>query len=780
MSLTLSQIAAALDGEISGDQVLAHGPDHSAKDRSMSVRLDPAATDGFLVHSFAGDDPIECKDYVRDRLGLPEWKPTPRDPIERQYVYRLEDGSQYLRVSRTRLKKFWQHRWTGSEWVKGRPKGPKVPYRLPELIAAGDEPIFVCEGEKDADRLASHGLVATSASEGAAAKWTADLNRWFKDRTVYVLADRDKAGEDHAHDVAENLHGIAAEVRIVSLPGLPPKGDVSDWLDAGGDPDKLVELCRAVPIFQPPGGNGVETSVIAEADGDNAQNDQNLTQAATLAKVAEAAELFHSPDGTCFADITAQDNGATSGRPTKEHRETYRIKSRTFDLWLRRRYFEETGGAPGAEAMRSATGLIEARAHFYGPERPVYVRVGGLDGRLYVDLGNDAWEAVEIDANGWRVIGSPPVRFRRAPGVRPLPTPIRGGSVKLLRSFLNVASDGDFVLVVAWVLAALRDRGPYPVLVLAGEQGTAKSFLTELIRALVDPNAAPLRALPREDRDLFIAANNGYVLAFDNVSGMPAWISDTLCRLATGGGFATRQLYTDQDEILFDAMRPTILNGIEDLTTRSDLAERAIVLTLEPIPEEERRPAAAMLAEFELARPAILGALFDVMAHGLQALPATQLAKLPRMADFALWAAACETALWEKGTFESAYAYNRDGMIEAVLGSDPVVGAVRRFIASQKQAWTGTASQLLEKLTQRDAEMGIRRNPKTWPGAAHVLSGRLRRAAPLMRRAGIEIDFHRPNSAGVRLITLGVRESSAVSAVPLLEQKNDQNRGWLP
>jgi len=170
--------------------------------------------------------------------------------------------------------------------------------------------------------------------------------------------------------------------------------------------------------------------------------------------------------------------------------------------------------------------------------------------------------------------------------------PVPNGSVETLRIFLNVKSDTDFVLVVAWVVAVFRNGGPYPVIVLSGEQGTAKTTFAAILKALLDPNAAPLRALPREDRDLFIAASNGYVLAFDNLSHLSGWISDTLCRLATGGGFAVRQLYTDQDEILFNASRPVILNGIEDVVTRPDLADRAIFLTLEPIPEELRRPEA--------------------------------------------------------------------------------------------------------------------------------------------------------------------------------------------
>jgi hypothetical protein len=246
-----------------------------------------------------------------------------------------------------------------------------------------------------------------------------------------------------------------------------------------------------------------------------------------------------------------------------------------------------------------ALNVIEAKAHFDAPERVVHIRVGGLDGRLYLDLGDESWRAVEIDATGWRVIDTPPVRFRRAAGMQPLPLPVPGGSVETLRSFLNLQSDDDFVLVVAWALAALSDRGPYPVLALSGERGSAKSTFSAILQALLDPNTAPL---PREDRDLFIAASNGHVLAFDNVSGLPAWISDTLCRLATGGGFAVRQLYTDQDEVLFDAARPVILNGIEDIVTRPDLADRAVFLTLQPIPEERRRPEAELWAAFEVER----------------------------------------------------------------------------------------------------------------------------------------------------------------------------------
>jgi hypothetical protein len=479
---------------------------------------------------------------------------------------------------------------------------------------------------------------------------------------------------------------------------------------------------------------------VAEQNGDH--GGRGPTQADILIELAESAELFHTADSTGFADLDI--NG---------HRETWPIRAKGFRRWLARRFYEATQGAPSSEALQSALNVIEAKAHFDAPERMVHIRVGGLDGRLYLDLCDTTWRAVEIDTTGWRVIDNPPVRFRRAAGMQPLPMPVSGGSIDKLRSFLNVQSDADFVLVVGWVLAVLRDRGPFPVIVLSGEQGSAKSTFSAILRALLDPNTAPLRGLPREDRDLFIAASNGHVLAFDNVSGLPAWISDTLCRLATGGGFAVRQLYTDQDEVLFDATRPVILNGIEDIVTRPDLADRALFLTLEPISEERRRPEAELWAAFETEHPRILGGLLDAVAHGLKRLPETRPEKLPRMADFALWATACETALWPAGVFWSAYCGNREEAVEGVIDADPIAAAVRVIMATRTK-WTGTASNLLDALAEMVGERAAK--SKTWPDSPRALAGRLRRAATFLRKVGIEISFEREGRARTRTIHIAL------------------------
>jgi hypothetical protein len=254
------QIAVALGGEVSGREVLAPGPNHSPKDRSLAVKLDPSAPDGFVVHSFAGDDPLQCKDHVRSKLGI-TWTPKPKaasDSIVRMvrrvaptsqaadYVYELEDGTPYLRVRRTADKRFFQQHWTGSAWQNGAPEGPKVPYRLPQLKQAEHDTVFVVEGEKDADALAALGFVATT-NAGGAEKWSEDLNPHFAGRDVYILPDNDEAGARHAKQVSDRLAAVAREIRVINLPGLPEKGDVSDWLAAGGNADDLSKLMEAAP-----------------------------------------------------------------------------------------------------------------------------------------------------------------------------------------------------------------------------------------------------------------------------------------------------------------------------------------------------------------------------------------------------------------------------------------------------------------------------------------------------------------------------------------------------
>ena len=471
-----------------------------------------------------------------------------------------------------------------------------------------------------------------------------------------------------------------------------------------------------------------------------------------LIDIAPCDDLFHAAAGTAFADITLDG-----------HRETWPIRSKRFRGWPRRCYYQATGGAASAAEIRSALDLLEARAQFDGPERAVHVRIAEHAGHIYLDLADEQWRAVDIGPDGWRMIACPPVRFRRPAGMLPLPVPQQGGSIEPLHSFLNLASRYDFVLIVAWLLAALRPNGPYPLLAISGEQGSAKTVLSKLLKALIDSNTAPVRSLSREERELMITANNGYLLAFDNLSGLPVWLSDALCRLASGGSFAVRQLYTDDEEVLFEAARPILLNGIEDVISRPDLGDRAIFLTLAPIGEAQRRPENELWREFEIVRPRMLGALLDAVVHGLRALGRIHLDRLPRMADFALWAAACETALWPPGTFARAYAANRRTAVEGIIDADPVAACVRDIMA-ERGSWTGSAAELWRAGAHR-SNHDLLNECTGWPKNPRTLAGRLRRAQTFLRALGIDIAFSREGRAGSRIIRIHATQENIVTTV---------------
>jgi hypothetical protein len=459
------------------------------------------------------------------------------------------------------------------------------------------------------------------------------------------------------------------------------------------------------------------------------KKEKQPSQATLLVTLAGPVELFHTADGEGFATIEI-DN----------HRETHRLKAKGFRRWLCRQFYALTNRTPAAPALQDALAVLEGRAAYDSPERAVAVRIAAYGNSMFLDLACREWQAVEISESGWRVVSNPAIKFVRPRGVLPLPAPVAGGSMELLREFVNVGSEDDWRLLLAWLLAALRPQGPYPVLVLHGEQGSAKSTTARVLRSLVDPNAAALRSEPREPRDLMIAAGNSWLVALDNLSHLPPWLSDALCRLATGGGFATRELYTDNEEIIFDAQRPVIVNGIEELATRSDLLDRSIVLHLPPLPEERCRPEAELWKDFETVRPRILGALLDTMAGAIREMPNVQLPRHPRMADFATWATAAEPALgWERGSFLAAYTGNRAEANDLALDSSVVAPLLRELAEAGR--WEGTCSDLLAQLAAEAGDKATR--AQSWPKTPRALSGQLRRLAPNLRRAGVAVELYR-------------------------------------
>src|SRR5207302_4337905 len=197
-----------------------------------------------------------------------------------------------------------------------------------------------------------------------------------------------------------------------------------------------------------------------------------------------------------------------------------------FREWLSGCYFAATAAGPGSQATEDALRVYEGRAKHHGPEHKVFLRIGERDGAVFIDLGDAQWRAIEVTAQGWRVIDRPPVKFVRSPAMRPLPVPESGGMIEQeLRDLVNVRDEADFVLIVAWVIGCFNPQGPYPILIVNGEQGAAKSTLCRLLRLLTDPNTAPIRLPPNTVADLSVAAETSHVLAYDDLSGGPSWLS---------------------------------------------------------------------------------------------------------------------------------------------------------------------------------------------------------------------------------------------------------------
>ena len=504
------------------------------------------------------------------------------------------------------------------------------------------------------------------------------------------------------------------------------------------------------------------------AEGD----DEDQSQATMAVNMAAGWDLWHTP---------AKD-AAYATVPIGDHLETWPVKSQTFKRYVAKCFYDEKGKAMNSDAMSAAVNLMEAKALFEGEDHPVYVRVAPHQGNVYVDLGNANWQVIEITPTGWQIINESPVKFRRSRGMLALPTPEMGGRVDELRQFLNVEDD-TWALVVAWLIAAFCPRGPYPILALFAEQGSGKSTTGRRIRDLVDPNLAALRSEPGDERDLVITANNSWCLAYDNLSNVPPWLSDALCRLSTGGGFATRELYTDSDEIIFDSQRPVMLTSIEDVATRSDLLDRCLVVNLPTIPKERRRPEDEMLTAFEKARPRILGAILDAVSGALRNLDSTRLDGYPRMADFARWVAAAETTIgWPKGTFMAAYGGNQESANELALDASVVAKPLLELLDEQG-SWSGSASELLAVMGERVGDQGKRQHG--WPKNPRALSGHLKRLSPNLRVAGWNVEYDRTSKkrlwsierASLASSSLGQPDLMQAGAEPCELFPNDANDG---
>lgn len=495
---------------------------------------------------------------------------------------------------------------------------------------------------------------------------------------------------------------------------------------------------------------------VDSADDDDGEEKARHSTATML--VNEARNLFRvgrTPDETPFAVLR---DGPNIALPLRGQRSGLRQR-------LAVAFNRDFGRVPSAAALADALLVLEGDAMQEAAEES-HLRVARHGASIVVDLGTPDGAAVVIDANGWRVEARSPVLFRRSELTSALPTPEHhdGSALRTLRGLLNI-TDEDWPLALGWVVAALIPDLPHSILLTGGVQGTGKTTLARLLLNIVDPSPAPTRTPPTDIDGWSVAMRGSYSACIDNISVIPQWFSDALCCAATGAGLVKRSLYTDGDIAVLAFRRALILTSIDAGALKGDLADRLLLIDLEPIPPERRRAEAEIEGEFRSWHARILGSLYSLAAGVLKELPGVRLDSMPRMADFARVLSAVDRVAGTRAL--EAYLGQGQRLAETVIDGDQVARAVGDFTRG-RGAWTGTSSDLMREMTP---------NPplKGWPRTPQHLSGALKRAAPALAATGVLVSFDRdPTSARRRLIHLATKgDESTVRAVRSVQSETE-------
>jgi hypothetical protein len=620
--------------------------------------------------------------------------------------------------------------------VKGGRNGLICQWPLP---GAENDPVLLVEGEADASAaLSALPGIAVIGTPGAnpGKECLNYLQALLPGRAIVLAPHPDGSGAGWRDHVGRALGNVQCSVSYVPPDGgglLSSDADLDDRLRAGAQLEDLLE--EALPWQDP-----------------NAQTD---TIAEKLLALVAAVEFVHSGDGSAWAAMP-------DGRALRLD-----ARGSPFSAWLRHRFLEAHGKPARSGDVSDVLGALIGRARFEGPRREVHTRVAEHGGRIYLDLGREDTLAVEITPEGWRVLERPPVLFATSDALAPLPMPAGDAEPEDLEALIDLLGlpAGEALLLTAWMLGCLQPGRPFVILLLIGPAGSGKSTRTRVVRLIIDPAGADgtlVASPPREGRDLYAAASGAHVLALDNLSSMPRWLSDLLSSISTGSGQATRRYYTDNELAVVQVQQPVILNGIEVAGLGEDLMDRAIVISCPPV--SEARTEADLWRRAHEVAPRILGALLSAAVVALRNRRSVVIPveKRPRMLDFATWVKAAEPYLrrvpaWRDIDFLALYEANRRQASDEVLEADPL-GRLLVRLASER-CWEGTASDLLDALEgMLEEDLGPGKADKVikgkrWPSAPHILSARLRRLVPQLRSSGIAVSFVRSGARG-RLWTL--------------------------
>ena len=470
---------------------------------------------------------------------------------------------------------------------------------------------------------------------------------------------------------------------------------------------------------------------------------KKTTNLKKLVKLAHNnAYFFKDPDSRAFAKIKKG-----------EHREElYPLKSSSFEDWLSAINFKVFEEVATSKLKSDATEFLEGETKLSGKTHEVGLRVMGNEEYIEIDLGDKGWNSIYITKDNWR-IRKHKKYFYRNKSMKFLPVPSRDQLDKdWAGNIFNFSGNSQSMLIMGWLIGCFMPEGPKPMLVIQGEQGSGKSFLASMLRSLVDPVKADKTSLPSSERDLYVQAQNNYVLSFDNQRTLHKRHSDWLCRMVTGGGYSTRRLYTNSEEEVFSASRPIILNGITQIADQPDLIDRSIFINIPVIDKNTRKPEKELLNSMNSLNPMILGKICSALSAILRN-KKKEYDHLPRMADFAKFVSRAEEELgWEEGSFVGAINANRREAHEEMYEYDPLLSLVLELGRKNKNLafiFSDTTAKLFEVLI---GMIPGKFQKSAFPESPAALAKRLNGLKPVLREMGIVIKNNKSNGKRIKRI----------------------------
>jgi len=493
--------------------------------------------------------------------------------------------------------------------------------------------------------------------------------------------------------------------------------------------------------------------------------EERESQASALVRLAQAESvaLFHDERQDPYIQICRGETLVTM-----------RLRGKETRIWLSGLLWRDREKAPNSEALSSALNVLEAMAN-EGPEHRLYNRVApGEDASIWLDLCNEAWDAVHITRVGWEVMKHPPILFRRYSHQQPLPTPIRGGSLAPLLDYAHITHLGDQLLYVVAVITYLVPDIPHVVLIFYGPQGAGKTWALRVIRFLIDPSQLDLLSLPTRYEELIQNLDHNWCAFYDNVGHLPDWQSNVFCRAVTGTGVSKRRLYTDDEDFICQYHRCIGFTDINIAAERGDLLQRSLLLGLDAIPEERQKTEKELKTILERKRPEILGAILDFLVKTMNFYSKANPPKLYRMADYTIWGLAITKALGiDPQHFLDAYQENIDAQNLESVRASPISDALILLMKLNPDGWSGTASQLYTALEDEANELKISTRQKAWPKKPHVLSRVLNELAPSLSAVGLEVERgYREKDRLIHISTIG-----SVGSVGDLKRQDDWGKG---